>query len=98
MPGLFIPNPNMEREIKSDSGVKHAMDEVGDAGIEELRARIPVLTGELLASAEVVRLAEGGQRLQVGTDHWLFPEFGTEFMPAEPFLRPTLTALGLHLG
>jgi len=97
VPALFIPNPNLEQEIKSDSGVRRAMDEVGDAGLEELKERIPVDSGALLASATIIRLEDAGQRLQVSVDYWGFPEYGTENMPAQPYLRPTLSALGLNL-
>ena len=93
---VFVPNPLLETAIKMDPGVQAGMARVGDVALAELRSRIPVLTGALLASARIERV-NGEQRLVVGTDHWLFPEYGTSKMAPEPYLRPTLTALGLGI-
>ena len=95
--GALIPNPRFEAELHADPVFRARMDAVGEIGLEELRSRIPVLSGELLASAELIHLPDGGQRLQVGTDHWIFPEFGTSDMAAEPYLRPTLDELKARL-
>jgi HK97 gp10 family phage protein len=93
----FVPNPAFLVELEADPLFHAGMDEIGNEGLSELRRRIPVgETGDLEASAEVIRLPGGGQRLQVGTDHWEFPEFGTIYQDAQPYLRPTIDALGLH--
>jgi HK97 gp10 family phage protein len=93
----FIPNPNIEREIKTDSGVREMLDDLGEQALDEAQSLAPVATGALRDSLAITRLDEGGVRLSVNVDYWLFPEFGTVNMPPEPYLRPTLTALGLRV-
>lgn len=91
----FIPNPNLARELKTDAAVRGAMDEVGEAALEAARELAPVASGALRDSLKVERIEDGGVRLSVNVDYWLFPEFGTVFMAPEPYLRPSLSAVGL---
>lgn len=92
----FIPNPLFPLEISVDPQFTGWMAEQGDAAFEELKSRIPVDTGALLASAAIERLTGGGQRLSVSTDYWSYVEYGTSNMAPQSFLRNTLDVLGLH--
>lgn len=56
----------------------------------DIRAATPVDTGELLASERVRYPAWNRGRIIIGTDHWQFPEYGTRFMTAEPYIRPAV--------
>ncbi len=51
---------------------------------------VPIDTGELHQSlhAEFPRPLVG--QVWVGTDHWIYPEYGTRYMKAEPYMRPAL--------
>ena len=51
----------------------------------DARRRAPVDTGALLASID-----SGAGRVTAGTDHWLYPEYGTEHQTAQSFMRPVL--------
>jgi HK97 gp10 family phage protein len=91
----FIPNPFLQQELEHDPEVQHNIKEVAEAVADYARSIVPVDTGELHDSIEVVEV-EGGWAVQVGTDHWLFIEFGTSEIAAEPFMRPSIEATGLH--
>jgi HK97 gp10 family phage protein len=54
---------------------------------DEAQARAPVLTGELRDSVEVQ-----GEDVTVGAVHGGYVEFGTRFMPAQPFFTPAVDA------
>jgi hypothetical protein len=56
----------------------------------DIRAATPVDTGDLLASERVSYPAWNRGRIKIGTDHWIYPEFGTRFMAAEPYIRPAV--------
>jgi len=51
---------------------------------------VPIDTGELHQSihSEYPRPMVG--QVWVGTDHWIYPEYGTRYMKAEPYMRPAL--------
>ena len=51
---------------------------------------VPIDTGELHQSihSEFPRPLIG--QVWVGTDHWIYPEYGTRYMKAEPYMRPAL--------
>lgn len=91
----FIPNPMLQTELEHDPEVKANMKQVAEAAADWARSVVPVETGELRDSIAVVE-TEGGWQVQVGSDHWLFVEFGTSSMAAEPFMRPAIEAVGLH--
>lgn len=50
----------------------------------------PVDTGELRASIKVRYPAWNMGRIWIGTDHWIYPEYGTRYMSAEPYIRPAV--------
>lgn len=51
---------------------------------------VPIDTGELHQSlhTEFPRPLVG--QVWVGTDHWIYVEYGTRYMKAEPYMRPAL--------
>lgn len=92
---VFIPRPDLEVAVAEEAAP--AVDEVAQAALDEAQSLCPVDTGELLASLHVEDGdAPGAKRVVAGTDHWLYPEYGTSEMPAEPYLRPVIDSLGLH--
>ncbi len=65
--------------------VERARDRVVEDIAADARRRAPVDTGALVASVG----AEPG-RVTAGTDHWLYPEYGTRYQAAQPYMRPAL--------
>lgn len=51
---------------------------------------VPVDTGELKTSVKPRYPSWRMGRVWVGTDHWIYPEYGTRYMKAEPYMRPAL--------
>lgn len=89
----LILNPLLAAEIAKE--VKPGVHDAAEAVADDARAHCPVDTGELLDSIEVVDTDDGSQVI-VGTDHWIYPEFGTVNMAAEPFMRPAIDDVGLQ--
>lgn len=51
---------------------------------------VPIDTGELHQSIHPVFPRPLLGQVWVGTDHWIYPEYGTRYMRAEPYMRPAL--------
>lgn len=51
---------------------------------------VPVDTGELKESGEVIDVGNNQFTVQYGTDHAIFQEFGTSTQHGTPFLRPAI--------
>jgi len=95
----FILNPTIAAQLYADPFFLGVMGLIGEEAFEFMRGHIPVgETRDLYESARHTKLPRGVQRLSVDEPYWLYPEFGTENMDAEPYLRPTLTAFGLHVS
>lgn len=92
---VFVPNPRLEADIARDRSVRAAMLEAAEAAAEWARDHVPVDTGELQGSIHAEATDEGA-RVVAGTDHWIFPEFGTSEMAPSPYLRPSIDGVGLH--
>lgn len=77
-------------------GVAEALEILAD----EIRARAPVDTGALRDSIAVElnsatssgEVVVGGNGAHGSTHYAMFKEFGTVYMPAEPFMRPGAVA------
>lgn len=94
---LFVMNPTLPAQVKVDPGIGVTMLALANEVLQSAQDLAPVQTGALKASLRV-ELAEGNAgRVSVNVDYWLFPEFGTSKMDAEPYLRPALTASGANL-
>lgn len=85
MAGDFVLDAGYWRNVERAGN--RARKDVLDAIADDSRRLVPVDTGELRNSIKV-RPVLG--RVEVGTDHWLFVEYGTRFMDAQPFIRPAL--------
>lgn len=63
--------------------------QVTEAVADDARRFVPVDTGDLKSTIEPEHLGRTG-RVWVGTDHWIFPEYGTRYQKAQPYMRPAL--------
>lgn len=97
MATVFVMNPAYPAQIKVDPGVGAMMMEVGAEALAFAQDHAPVETGALKASLTLEHVSGNVARVSVNVDYWLFPEYGTVNMPAEPYLRPALAATGAHL-
>lgn len=95
--GKFVLNPRLIPEMLADAEFQAALEVVGDEGLEEAQRRVPVATGALRDSLRVERITDG-RRISANVDYWGFVEYGTADTPEQPYLRPTLTALGLRIA
>lgn len=93
MPFTFIPNP-AANEVAKDIAKPH-MEPVAEAGAEVARSHAAVDKGEMRDSIQV-EMTPDGARVTVGSDHWMFVEFGTSRMAAQPFMRLIIDELGLN--
>lgn len=64
---------------------QHLQEQALEEIAQDARRMAPVETGRLRASIKVE-----GDKVTVGTDHWIYPEYGTENMHAQPYMRPAL--------
>jgi HK97 gp10 family phage protein len=54
----------------------------------------PVDTGALRGSIAAQKVSDLAWRVSVGQEYGIYQEFGTRFMPAQPFLLPAAQAVG----
>jgi len=92
----FLPNPAIGEELKFTLGVEHAVESVAEKVAEAARQLAPYdpaddPEGHIRDSISVEDGPEGSKRVVVDNPHWLFPEFGTSTMAAEPYLRPAIS-------
>lgn len=90
----FIPNP-LAGVIAEEMAQPH-IESVAEEALRLAQDHVPVDTGELRDSLHIEDAENNGKRVVVGTDHWLFPEFGTSEQAAQPYMRPVIDELGLH--
>lgn len=95
---LFVPDPTIAAQIKVDPEVGVAIGVVAAEALREAQSLAPVDTGRLRNSLRVERVEGNGWRVSVNVDYWNFPEYGTVNMAATPYLRPSLTAVGLGVA
>lgn len=93
---VFIPDLIAIAGLKHSPGVQLHVDEVAAKGADVAKGLVSVETGELQDSIGVEDGEDGGKRVVVGTDHWIYVEFGTAFVPARPFMRPILDQIDVH--
>lgn len=97
MATLFVPNPTLVAQVKIDPGIGQTMAEVGEEALRAAEGFAPVESGALKDSLRRDAIPGNGQRISVNVDYWIFPEYGTVNMDAQPYLRPSLTAVGVNL-
>lgn len=86
-------NPGLDAVVKEIA--KPGIGEIADAGVEDAKAHAAVETGEMQGTIHKEETEDGWQ-VVVGTDHWVFNEFGTIFQEARPFMRTLIDDLGLQ--
>ena len=90
----FTANPSLAIEIQ------RASDDATARVARQVEARAaqlcPVDTGEMVKTIHTRRVSEAHYEVSVGTDHWQFVEYGTRYQRAQPFMRPSLTAVTLR--
>lgn len=62
---------------------------VTEAIYDDARRTVPVDEGDLRESLDWDADGNVGH-VTVGTDHWEFVEYGTRYMDAQPYMRPSL--------
>lgn len=70
-----------------DAAKARAVAKVTDEIAADARRMAPVDTGELQDSIESHPRAG---RVTVGTDHWIYQEYGTRYQDGTAFMRPAL--------
>lgn len=79
------------------TGVRNAFNTLGPQLLSTMQGKTPVDTGALKAS-ESVSIGDKQLTLTAGTDHAIYPEFGTRYMAAEPYMRPTMEGAAGQVG
>lgn len=80
-----------------EKGVQAAFSQLGPQLLSTMQGKTPVDTGELKAS-ESMSVGSKQLTLTAGTDHAIYPEFGTRYMAAEPYMRPTMEGAAGQVG
>lgn len=83
MTSSFHVNPTAMAKV--EYLLQRAQEQILEEIAEDATRMAPMDTGALKASIHV-----RGNKVVVGTDHWIYPEYGTENMRAEPYMRPAL--------
>lgn len=80
--------PELARKLPGAVG--NIVQAHGEAMADTARRLVPVDTGELKESIEFHMTGETTGELTAGTDHAMFPEFGTVDQAAQPYMRPAV--------
>ena len=93
MPSLIWRGDAFRTEVLGRVATR--LEHAGAFGVQVARERAPVRTGRTRASISAV-VERSAMTLQIRADvRWaVFIELGTRRMPARPFLRPALDAVG----
>lgn len=59
------------------------------------KVRAPVDTGTLRASIRAERKGQAHWEVVVGVSYGIYPEYGTRYMAARPYLRPAVAAVAV---
>lgn len=78
-------------------GVPRAQQRVAGWTANEMRQRVAVRTGALRDSIRVVQDGDDWA-IRIGMVYWVFVEFGTRYMAAQPFVYTALEAAKARLG
>lgn len=88
----FLADPKATEQVTAEA--QPAIADIAEQALADARAHVPIETGELYDSLHIEEI-ENGKRVVAGTDHWVFPEFGTSEMAAQPYLRTIIDDIGL---
>lgn len=89
----LILNPFLAAEVAKE--VKPGVGEVAEEGAAVARDHAAFATGEMRDSIHTEETDDGWQ-IVIGTDHWIFPEFGTIYQAPQPAMRLVIDELGLQ--
>lgn len=99
MPNRFVVDPAAVAALNKDPQILAGVREVAEAAADEMRKRAPERSGRGAASIHVEPDPDGaGFRVGWDREHYYmaFQEFGTEYEPARPFVRPTVDEFNRH--
>jgi len=82
----YTLDPDGKIEIRAH--LEKVADRVAEAVASDARRLCPVDTGELVSTITVVQVLALQRQVWVGSDHWLYVEYGTRYMHAQPYMRP----------
>lgn len=74
---------------------KPGVGAVAEEGAQVARDHAAVASGEMRDSIHTEETEDGFQ-IVIGTDHWIFPEFGTIWQAPQPAMRLVIDELGLQ--
>jgi hypothetical protein len=57
---------------------------------DDMLRTVPRDTGELADSINPYATSGNRYRIKIGTDHWVHVEYGTRYMAAQPYIRPSV--------
>lgn len=95
-PGDYVSDLNSFRS-EFLSSLNNAAQSITEQGVNMAQDRAPVDTGELRRSIRghvEDMMEQTAINIIAGADHAPHQEYGTIYMAAQPYLRPTLEALG----
>jgi HK97 gp10 family phage protein len=82
-----------EQALLGQPGVRRYLEGLAADAEDDAVRLAPVLSGRLrdsISSGVSVDAQGPFGWVDVGVDYWMFPEFGTEDTPAEPYIRPAV--------
>lgn len=82
---------------KMAKAIGEAFQKLGPELLSTMQSATPVDTGELRGS-ESQSAGSKELRLTAGAEHGKYVEFGTRFMAAQPFMRPTVEGAAGAVG
>lgn len=90
--------PNLAGMAELTGNFNRGVGAVAERAAEIARQNAPVLTGALRDSIHVEPDGLGGFDVVTDTGYGIFPEIGTAYMPAEPYLAPALVQAMDEMG
>lgn len=85
-------DPDALDELARSADVEKALKVAADVGAETAERLAPVDSGDLKRS--IGSDSEAGRaNVHVDVSYWMFPEFGTRYMTATPYMRPAVDAM-----
>jgi len=79
------------------TGIRDAFNTLGPQLLSTMQSKTPVDTGALRDS-ETMSVGDKQLTLTADTDHCVYVEFGTRYMSAQPYMRPTIEGAAGQVG
>lgn len=80
---------------EAGSAAKRALLQTGADIFEISQQLVPVDKGDLKHSGGVIPVSSHEVHVGYGTDHSIYPEFGTVYQTAQPYLTPAFQQAGV---